>query len=125
MILVDSDIIIWVLRGDQNVKKRFEELATETDGLLFITPVQLAEIYSGIREKERAEAELFLDSLLHLPLDDQIGKTAGEFINRCGKSHAVTLADAFIAAAAKTNNLRMWTLNKKHYPMLAAKDFIE
>jgi len=68
---------------------------------------------------------LFLDSLLHLQLDDQIGKTAGEYINVYGKSHAVTLADALIAAAAKTNSLKIWTLNRKHYPMLGDKDFIE
>jgi len=29
----------------------------------------------------------------------------------------VRIADALIAAAATTSGLRLWTLNRRHYPM--------
>jgi predicted nucleic acid-binding protein len=29
----------------------------------------------------------------------------------------LTLADALIAAAASTSGLRLWTRNRRHYPM--------
>ena len=31
--------------------------------------------------------------------------------------HGVELADALVAAAATTSGVRLWTLNRKHYPM--------
>ena len=33
------------------------------------------------------------------------------------KSHSVELGDALIAACASSTDLKLWTLNKKHYPM--------
>ncbi len=40
------------------------------------------------------------------------------------KSHHVTLSDSLIAASTVLNNLKIWTLNKKHYPMISQKDFV-
>ena len=42
---------------------------------------------------------------------------SGDYLARYGKSHRVEIADALIAAAAATSGLRLWTLNRKHYPM--------
>jgi predicted nucleic acid-binding protein len=124
MILIDSDIIIWILRGDEDIRNKFEELARQSDGQFYITPIQLAEIYAGIRENERAATELFLDSLLHISIDKQTGQLAGNYLNQYKKSHGVTISDGLIAACVKKNNLRIWTLNKKHYPMFRAMDFV-
>ncbi len=124
MILIDSDIIIWILRGNSDIKNKFEELARQTEGQLYITPIQIAEIYAGIREKEKIETELFLDSLLQLSIDYQIGHLAGTYLNKYKKSHGITISDGLIAASAKKFNLKVWTLNRKHYPMLSANDFI-
>ena len=33
------------------------------------------------------------------------------------RSHGLDIADALIAAAASTSGLRLWTLNRRHYPM--------
>jgi predicted nucleic acid-binding protein len=55
--------------------------------------------------------------------DPDTGKLAGEFMNRYRKFHNVTLADALVAASARLNNLKLWTNNKKHYPMLDGDEF--
>ena len=123
MVVVDTDVLIWILRGDANIKEKFKAAVTNTRGEVYITPVQIAEIYSGMRPKERQATENFVESLPVIVLDRGIGKLAGEFINKYGKSYNVTLADAFIAASAKTRVFTLWTLNKKHYPMFAGKDF--
>lgn len=125
MVVVDTDILIWILRGDLNVKEKFKATVTNTGGEVYITPVQAAEIYSGMRPKEREATESFMESLPVLALDGETGKLAGEFIRNYGKSHNVTLADAFIAASVKARAFTLWTLNKKHYPMLSAKEFFE
>ncbi len=124
MIVVDTDILIWILRGNKDILKKFIALAKETKGNLYLTPVQVAEIYSGIREKEIEKTALFLKNLLLLVIDYKIGKTTGDYMSKYKKSHNVTLADALTASCAKNNNFKIWTLNKKHYPMFTEKEFV-
>jgi predicted nucleic acid-binding protein len=50
-------------------------------------------------------------------LDARVGQRAGAYLARYSRSHGVQLADALVAAAATTSGLRLWTLNRKHYPM--------
>jgi len=125
MVVADTDILIWVLRQDQALVDRFKNAIVETNGHIFITPVQVAEIYSGIRPKEKIKVELFLESLNILDIDRRTGKLAGEFLHDYAKAHAVTMADAFVGAAAKVNVFKLWTMNKKHYPMFEEDEFFE
>ena len=46
-----------------------------------------------------------------------IGRKAGAYLRSYAKSHSVQLGDALIAACASVENLQLWTLNRKHYPM--------
>jgi predicted nucleic acid-binding protein len=50
-------------------------------------------------------------------LDSKVAKRAGAYLQRYARSHGVEIADAFVAAAAAISGLRLWTLNRKHYPM--------
>jgi hypothetical protein len=50
-------------------------------------------------------------------LDGVVGRRAGAYLARYARSHAVELADALVAAAATTSGVRLWTLNRNHYPM--------
>jgi PIN domain nuclease of toxin-antitoxin system len=59
MVVIDTDVLIWILRGDKEIEKVFRNVITETEGYIFITPVQIAEIYAGMRPKEKAKVELF------------------------------------------------------------------
>lgn len=124
MIIVDSDILIWILRGRIDVKEKMMELVIQKNIQLFITPIQISEIYTGIREKERASTILFLDSFPCINIDHYTGKLAGEYMLQYKKSHNITISDSLIAACCIQNNLKLWTLNKKHYPMLQKDDFI-
>jgi predicted nucleic acid-binding protein len=125
MLLVDSDILIWILRREVTLVDRFKEVVKETEGQIYITPVQVAEIYYGMRPKERVTVEAFIDSLTVLDIDRRIGKLAGEFLSEYGKSHSVTMADALVAASARVNVFQLWTMNKKHYPMFRADEFFQ
>ncbi|MGH7885775.1 MAG: type II toxin-antitoxin system VapC family toxin [Thermodesulfobacteriota bacterium] len=117
MVVVDTDIIIWILRGNQEMRSKFYDLENQISENLFITPVQLAEIYSGIRERERSDTKYFIETLRIIDINEEIGLLAGELLNKYKKSHNLTLADSLTGAATKYNNFRLWTLNKKHYPM--------
>jgi predicted nucleic acid-binding protein len=123
MVVVDTDVLIWILRLDKALVERFKAAILETNGHLFITPVQVAEIYSGIRTKEEIKVEIFIESLNVIDIDKRIGKLAGEFLHDYGKSHSVTMADALVGAAAKASVFKLWTNNRKHYPMFEKDEF--
>ena len=123
MIILDTDVLVWVLRKNKEIKDKLIKATVETDGSLYITPIQIAEIYAGIRESEEKITEKFLNSFNIILIDTQIGELAGRFINQYRKSHSVEMADAIIAAASIVNNFRLWTLNKKHYPMIKEENF--
>jgi len=63
MVVVDSDILIWVLRGTPQITEKFNKTVIETEGNIFITPVQIAEIYAGVLPKEKTTVEGFMSSL--------------------------------------------------------------
>jgi len=125
LIILDTDILIWVLRKNKEIKNKLIKATLETDGGLYITPIQIAEIYAGIRPSEEKIIKKFLNSFNIIPIDVQIGELAGRFINQYRKSHSVEIADATIAAASIVNNFKLWTLNKKHYPMIKKENFYE
>ena len=120
---MDTDILIWLLRGREDIKIKFIKVTKETEGNLYITPIRIAEIYAGLKPKEKDLAERFIDSFYLLEINAEVGKLAGEFMNKYRKSHSVEITDALIAAAVKINSCKLWTLNKKHYPMLTEEEF--
>lgn len=125
MILLDTDVLIWMLRDNEAVQERFKQIVIDTDGAVFITPVQLAEVYAGMRSKERLRTEHFMNTLTVLPIDREAGKHAGEFMFTYAKSHNLTLADAMMAAIAQISACKLWTLNRKHYPMFDGNEFFQ
>jgi predicted nucleic acid-binding protein len=52
-----------------------------------------------------------------VPIDEEIGKLAGDYLRAFHASHSVELADALIAASASVHQLRLRTRNRKHFPM--------
>jgi hypothetical protein len=125
MIVIDTDVLVFILRGNESIKRRFKELVLQTEGYIFITPIQIAEIYSGLRDKEKIKTEHFLESFGVIDIDRRVGEVAGVLMNRYGKSHNVTMGDSLIGAATKINRFKLWTLNKKHYPMFEEKEFYD
>jgi predicted nucleic acid-binding protein len=123
MVVVDSDVLIWVLRGDAEATGGLRNAVIVTEGSVYITPVQIAEIYAGLRPREKPKMEGLLASIGTLDIVGVTGKLAGEFLNQYAKSHGVTLADAMIAAAVRLNSAELWTRNRKHYPMLESAEF--
>ncbi len=116
MYLIDTDIIIWVLRGN----KKYEELLQDLKGKdsLSISTVTIAEIYENIFPSEIIKTENVLSELETWDVTPEIAKQAGlywqEFIK---KLKNLSLMDCFIASTANVNNLTLVSLNSKHFPM--------
>ena len=116
-ILLDSDVIIEWLRGHQPFVEQIPKLI-ETHSELFWTLVSVAEVFAGVRKGEEDTVVTNLLLLLEpIAISIEHGRKAGAYLKAYAKSHSVELGDALIAACASSTDLKLWTLNKKHYPM--------
>ena len=82
MVLIDTDILIWILRDREDIIDSFNTTAVETKGFIYTTSIQVAEIYAGIRENELARTKEFMESLILLSLDYSIGENAGLYMKQ-------------------------------------------
>lgn len=114
-VLLDSDVIIEILRGNRAILT--ELLALESRTPTYCTAFSVAEIYAGVRRGEESITDSFFRTCGEVILDSKAGRQAGHYLARYGKSHGLELADSLIAAAATTSGLSLWTLNRRHYPM--------
>jgi hypothetical protein len=116
-VLIDSDILIEVSRGrDKAIVSRWIELG-RSDSLILISAISAAELWAGARPSEYKALEALFEALNCVAVDAAVGRLAGEYLRRYRKSHAVELGDALIASTAVASGAKLWTRNRKHYPM--------
>jgi predicted nucleic acid-binding protein len=116
-VLVDTDILIEVLRGRKREVTQLWSDTVSEEGALFYSPVTLAEIRHGVRGHQRESTERVLSSMLSVPIEIEIGARAGDYLRSFHASHSLELGDALIAATASVHQLALWTQNRKHFPM--------
>lgn len=115
--LIDTDILIDFLRGSDQAEKYLKHISS--DPLASISVITVAELYVGVREgKERIILDHFIQEFKILEINERIAQQGGIYLRDFGKTHGIGLADALIAATAFDYDLKLVTLNKKHYPML-------
>lgn len=122
-VLVDSDILIEVLRQrEPAILSRWEDIGT-SETVVVYSPVSLAEIWHGLRPPERPTVAALFSAMTCAPIDAEIGRKAGDYLRSFRRSHGLELADALIAATASIHQLELWTRNRKHYPMKELRFF--
>ena len=68
--------------------------------LVLYTPVTTAELWHGLRPGEDAAVREVLDTLICVPLNDEIGRRAGSYLRQFHRSRGLDIGNALIAAAA-------------------------
>ena len=93
-VLIDSDILIEVLLGRQQiVVKGWKDLAG-SDTAPICSPISMAEIWCGARPRETEVIQSLFRSMNVVPIDAEVGRRAAEYLARYSKSHGVELGDA-------------------------------
>jgi predicted nucleic acid-binding protein len=116
-VLVDSDVIIEVLRArDQVVLAKWASLGNSSSRIL-CSPVSVAEVWAGALPHEFEALSTVFDNLACTTIDAATGRRAGDYLRAFRKSHSLHVPDALIAASAFINKAALWTRNRKHYPM--------
>jgi predicted nucleic acid-binding protein len=114
--IFDTDVLIWVLRGNAKAARTVDE----TDARA-ISVVTYMELLQGARDKAEVRAiKSFLADMNFqtLPLTENTGHRASIYMEEYGLSAAMSMTDALIAATAVEANEPLITGNDKHYKII-------
>jgi len=114
-LILDSDVIIEVLRGNSGTVEWLRAQRAAQVPLRY-SPVSRAEIRAGSRSLERSAIAALFGSLTAIPIEASTGEVAGEQLAKFGPSHGVQMGDALIAAAAIEHADDLATFNARHFP---------
>ena len=122
--IIDTDVLIWYLRGNEKAKKVVEE-----DIPFTISAVTYMELIQGMKNKE--EFRIFQKQIQKwnidiVQIDKEISSRAIFYIQEYSLSHSMMLADALIAATVVQTSETLLTANAKHYkyiPNIECKRF--
>lgn len=124
MMLIDSDVLIWMLKGNSKAVKTVAEARP-----FCVSVVNDIEIVQGVRNKDELRRwRRWLDTqateVLHI--NEDISRRAQLLVEQFSLSHHLQLADALIAGCAMSHGHTLLTANEKHFrgiPGLSVKRF--
>lgn len=115
--LLDTSVIIDAINNKRNRKAFLLGLLNQGHSL-GCCPINITEVYAGMRPKEQVETEHFLRSLQVYPLIWPVAELAGLLKRDYSKKGlTLNLGDVIIAATAIYHNLTLLTDNTKDFPM--------
>lgn len=111
--LVDTDVLIWYLKGNEKARDAVESLPGFS-----ISVVTYMELVQGMRNqlelKElRRGLRAWKSEILYI--DEEISSKAMFLVERHFLSDSMRLADALLASTALTHGIAIFTANDKHY----------
>ncbi len=114
--IIDTDVIIWYMRGNEKAYKAIENARN-----FFISVVTYMEIVQRMRNKKELN---ILRKAIHswnakiLYISEDISSKSMFFVEQHFLSHSLQIADALIGATAVTYGLPILTGNDKHYKII-------
>ncbi|MBZ5623088.1 MAG: type II toxin-antitoxin system VapC family toxin [Acidobacteriia bacterium] len=116
--LLDTNVIIDAINEKKGRNRFLINLAEQQGHTLACCPINVSEVYAGMRPKEEPRTTALLKSLQLYPITFPVAEMAGLLKRDYGKKGiALALPDAIVAAVAIHNQLTLITENTKHFPM--------
>jgi len=114
--LLDSDVLIWILRNRESTVRMVEELADHAAEPLACSALSVMEIWVGVKPGEEARTAECLDGLTVLPVDGELAREAAALLRKRKRLEPREWVDALIAATAIRHGLTLVTYNRRDYP---------
>jgi predicted nucleic acid-binding protein len=115
-LLIDTDVLIWHLRGYPQATRRLDQLT-----LLTLSACSYLEVLQGMRNKAELVAVqkmLCKRQAVVLPITESITQQAITLMESLTLSHGLQMGDALIASTALTHQLPVLTANIKHFAVI-------
>jgi len=120
--LFDTDILIWVLRGDPKAAALVDGCEDRS-----ISVITLMELLQGARDERDARLikDFFRDfGFKTVPLTENIGHRAVIYMEQYALRSGLRVADSLIAATAVENGQPLLTGDSRHYRTIAGLDLV-
>ena len=120
LVLIDTDVLIWLFRGQPSARRAIEKVNS-----IELSAITYMELVQGMRNKEEFR---LLRQTIHeheweiVPLTENISHRATVYIESYALSHGLQLADALIAASAVESGAALLTANTRHYKVIPEID---
>ncbi len=114
---VDSDILIWHLRGERRAADVLRRLSAEAGMELWTGALQRAEVVFFMRPEEESPTLSFLSRFKTEAVTREVVDQAGLLYRRWHPSHEIDVNDAILAATVAATGGKIYTQNVKRYPM--------
>ncbi len=114
--LIDTDVIIWYLRGNQKAY----DLIHSIDEFC-ISSITYMELVQGMRNKDELrilQKTLRQWNVKTIYVNEEISAKALFFVEEYFLNHSMELADSMIAATASMYGMTLITANDKHYKVV-------
>ena len=114
--IFDTDIFIWVQRGNQNAARLIDNAEDR-----YLSIQSYMELLQGAKNKQQHKnVKDFISDFGFsvLPLSENIGHRALIYVEEYALSSGMRAGDAIMAATAVENNLPMASSNAKHFKMV-------
>ncbi len=114
--IFDTDIFIWIQRGNEKAAKLMEKAAEKY--LSIQTYMELLQCAKNKTQHEQVKDFLASFGFIVLPLTENIGHRASVYIGEYTLSTNLRSGDAIIAATAVENNMTLASSNIKHFKVI-------
>jgi len=116
--VLDSSILIDLLRGRREALELLVSLTNDRDEMWGVTPMR-TEVLGGVRAGEEDRTAALLDLLHWQDVTIEVADQAAALARTWRASHgAIGTVDYLIAAATSLIGGRLLTLNTRHFPMI-------
>ena len=118
--LIDTDILIWYLKGNQNAYNLIHSI-----GDFAISAVTYMELVQGMRNKQELKnlkKALKQWKVKTIYINSEISALAIFYVEEYFLSHSMQLADALIGATCMNYGMTLYTANDKHYKIIKDLD---
>ena len=112
MILLDTNILIEVLKNNKRVVNRLNNME---DDFMISSIAQMELFYGAFNKREIKKLEKFFLHFETVYIDENISKLAMDLIKKYAKSHNLSIPDSLIAATAIVKRCYLYTLNIKDF----------
>jgi len=115
-LIIDTDVLIWYLKGNERAKKSVEESIPFS-----ISVITYMELIQGMRNREefkKFQKQIHKWNTNIIQIDQEISSRAMFYVQEYALSHSMMLADALIAATVVQTSDKLLTANDKHYKFI-------